>query len=95
MNNLRAEGKSLSDSVKLAGMSRFRAIMLTTLTTFFGLAPLLLEKEVEAQFLKPMAASLALGIVFATFITLFLLPMLYLIVSDIRRGMRRAFGVWK
>ena len=95
VNNLRAEGKSLSDSVKLAGMSRFRAILLTTLTTFFGLAPLLLEKEVEAQFLKPMAASLAFGIVFATFITLFLLPMLYLIVSDIRRGMRRAFGVWK
>lgn len=95
VNNLRAEGKSLSDSVKLAGMGRFRAILLTTLTTFFGLAPLLLEKEVEAQFLKPMAASLAFGIVFATLITLFLLPMLYLIVNDIRGGLRRAFGGWK
>lgn len=89
VNNLRAEGKSLTDSVKLAGVSRFRAILLTTLTTFFGLAPLLLEKEVEAQFLKPMAASLAFGIVFATFITLFLLPMLYLIVHDLRAGLRR------
>ncbi len=88
VNNLRADGKSLADSLKLAGVSRFRAILLTTLTTFFGLAPLLLEKEVEAQFLKPMAASLAFGIVFATFITLFLLPMLYLVVHDLRRWFR-------
>ena len=92
VSNLREEGKTLADSVKLAGVNRFRAILLTTLTTFFGLAPLLLEKEVEAQFLKPMAASLAFGIIFATFITLFLLPMIYLIVDDMRKGTRAYFG---
>ena len=95
VNNLRGEGRSLADSVKMAGARRFRAILLTTLTTFFGLAPLLMETEVEAQFLKPMAASLAFGIVFATFITLFLLPMLYLIVNDLRSAMRAYFGKWK
>lgn len=95
VNNLRGEGRSLSDSVKMAGARRFRAILLTTLTTFFGLAPLLIEKEVEAQFLKPMAASLAFGIVFATFITLFLLPLLYLIVNDLRSGMRAYLGKGK
>jgi multidrug efflux pump subunit AcrB len=95
VNNLRGEGRSLADSVKMAGARRFRAILLTTLTTCFGLAPLLIEKEVEAQFLKPMAASLAFGIVFATFITLFLLPTLYLIMEDMRKGMRAYLGKGK
>ncbi len=92
VTNLREEGKSLIEAVRLAVVSRFRAILLTTLTTFFGLAPLLLEKEVEAQFLKPMAASLAFGVLFATFITLFLLPMLYLIVDDVRKSYGRYFA---
>jgi multidrug efflux pump subunit AcrB len=95
VNDLRAEGKSLGEAVRLAGVNRFRAILLTSLTTFFGLAPLLLEKEVEAQFLKPMAASLAFGVAFATLITLFLLPMLYLIVDDIRKMFRAYLGLGK
>jgi len=93
VNDLQDEGKSLEEAVSLAGENRFRAILLTSLTTFFGLAPLLLETEVQAQFLKPMAASLAFGIVFATGITLFLLPMLFLIVNDLRKGFRRYFGL--
>ncbi len=93
INDERKKGVGLKEACREAGAARFRAIMLTTLTTFFGLAPLLLEKEVQAQFLKPMAASLAFGIVFATLITLFLLPMLLLIFRDIRNAFRMAFGL--
>ncbi|MBK1791773.1 efflux RND transporter permease subunit [Persicirhabdus sediminis] len=72
------------DSIVQAGGERFRAIMLTSITTFVGLAPLLLETAVQAQFLKPMAVSLGFGVLFATLITLYLLPMLLLIGRDIR-----------
>lgn len=89
INDLKAEGMPLKRALLTAGPSRFRAILLTSLTTFFGLAPLLLEKEVQAQFLKPMAASLAFGIAFATVITLLLLPSLLMILRDIRRGIQR------
>ncbi len=95
VNDLQDEGKSLDEAVGMAGVDRFRAILLTSLTTFFGLAPLLLEKEVQAQFLKPMAASLAFGIVFATVITLFLLPVLFIIINDVRKGFRRYLGLEK
>lgn len=67
-----------------AGSSRFRAILLTSLTTFFGLAPMLLERSAQAQEIVPMAVSLAFGIVFATVITLLLVPSLYLILMDFR-----------
>ncbi|MEQ9394959.1 efflux RND transporter permease subunit [Haliea sp.] len=67
-----------------AGSSRFRAILLTSLTTFFGLAPMLLERSAQAQEIVPMAVSLAFGIVFATVITLLLVPSLYLILLDLR-----------
>ena len=66
----------------LSGKKRFRPILLTTLTTFFGLLPLLMEKSVQAQFLIPMALSLAVGIVVATAITLILIPTLYTILED-------------
>ncbi|MGJ8695646.1 MAG: efflux RND transporter permease subunit [Verrucomicrobiaceae bacterium] len=93
INELRkSQGLTLNQACRRAGADRFRAILLTSLTTFFGLAPLLLEKEVQAQFLKPMAASLAFGILFATIITLFLLPILLLIFRDIRNATRRYLG---
>lgn len=85
LNDLRSEGIETEEACRRAGANRFRAILLTSLTTFFGLAPLLLEKEVQAQFLKPMAASLAFGILFATVITLFLLPALIMILQDLRQ----------
>lgn len=94
VTHLRKQGHSLPESVRLAVKNRFRAVILTTLTTFFGLAPLLLEKEVEAQFLKPMAASLAFGVLFATFITLFLLPILYLIIDDFRKMSGKIRELW-
>jgi len=92
INDLRESGSNLVDACRLAGAHRFRAILLTSLTTFFGLAPLLLEKEVQAQFLKPMAASLAFGILFATIITLLLLPVLIVICRDLRNVFRRYLG---
>ena len=66
-----------------AGARRFRAILLTSLTTFLGLAPMLLEQSAQAKFMIPMALSLACGIVFATVITLLLVPCLYLILDDL------------
>ena len=67
------------DAVLTAGAARFRPVMLTSLTTFFGLLPLLFEKETQAQFLIPMAISLGFGIIFTTFVTLLLVPVNYLI----------------
>ncbi len=78
------QGKSLADSVAEAGQRRFRPILLTSLTTFFGLMPMILETSVQAQFLVPMAISLAFGILFATSITLLLIPSLYLVLEDVR-----------
>lgn len=72
-----------------AGCQRFRAIMLTSLTTFLGLAPMLLEQSAQAQFMIPMAISLAFGIVFATVITLLLVPSLYMILDDLSRLTQR------
>ena len=72
--NLR-NGMKFDDAIFEAGKSRFRAIFLTSITTIAGLAPLLLEKSRQAQFLKPMAISIAYGIGFATVLTLLLLPL--------------------
>jgi multidrug efflux pump subunit AcrB len=68
-----------------AGARRFRAVLLTSLTTFAGLIPLLFEESTQAQFLIPMAVSLGFGIIFATLITLFIVPMNYLILDDLKR----------
>ncbi|MGB1936300.1 MAG: efflux RND transporter permease subunit [Akkermansiaceae bacterium] len=93
INDLRQEGISLVDACRRAGGDRFRAILLTSLTTFLGLAPLLLETEVQAQFLKPMAASLAFGILFATLITLVLLPALMVIGKEIKDKLRDVYDI--
>jgi multidrug efflux pump subunit AcrB len=85
VNRARSEGRSALDAAVHAGGARFRAILLTSLTTFAGLTPLMLEKSVQAQFLVPMAVSLAFGVLFATFITLVLVPCLYLGLEDVRK----------
>lgn len=84
VNRARREGYSLIDSVVSSGTQRFRAIVLTSLTTFMGLLPILFERSLQAQFIIPMATSLAFGILFATVITLVLVPALYLILADIK-----------
>ena len=70
------QGRSFDDALVASGQSRFRAIVLTSLTTVAGLAPLLLERSRQAQFLKPMAISIAYGITIATILTLVMLPLL-------------------
>ena len=85
-------GPSLETAVERAGVVRFRPVMLTSLTTFIGLAPLLLERSTTAQFLIPMAISLGFGILFATFITLILVPTNILVANDFGKRMRRFVG---
>ncbi|MBN2069410.1 MAG: efflux RND transporter permease subunit [Opitutales bacterium] len=91
VNNREAEGLSKHDAVMAAGPARFRAILLTSLTTFFGLVPMILERSMQAQFLKPMAVSLAFGIVFSTIITLVLIPALYIILEDFSKIKKTIF----
>jgi multidrug efflux pump subunit AcrB len=81
INRYRKEGFSIHNAVLEAGPRRFRPIFMTSLTTFAGLTPLLFEKSIQAKFIIPMAVSLAFGVVFATVITLFLVPILYLILE--------------
>jgi multidrug efflux pump subunit AcrB len=90
INELRKMGVPLHDAVNQAGSRRFRPIMLTSLTTFFGLMPLILEPSVQARFLIPMAVSLGFGVMFCTFTTLLLVPAFYTIVEDMKSGWLRA-----
>ena len=90
-NVRRRKGHSAYDSVIESGASRFRPILLTSLTTFAGLMPLIFERSIQAQFLIPMAVSLAFGILFATFITLYLIPCAYLATEDVVNFFRRLF----
>ncbi len=85
INKKRAEGMKLFDAVNTAGAARFRPVLLTSLTTFVGLLPLIFEKSTQAQFLIPMAVSLGFGIMFATFVTLFLIPVLYLSMAKMAK----------
>jgi predicted RND superfamily exporter protein len=84
----RALGDCIDQAVKNAGQARFRAIMLTSVTTFFGLLPMIMERSIQAQFLIPMSVSLAFGILFATVITLFLIPVLLMVGADVKRWVK-------
>ena len=92
INHHRREGLSTKRAVLEAGVARFRPILLTSLTTAAGVTPLMLEKSVQAQFLIPMAVALAFGVLFATFITLALVPAIYLILEDIKSVGRWLIG---
>jgi multidrug efflux pump subunit AcrB len=90
-NRERMSGKNALEAVISAGVRRFRPIMLTTLTTFGGLAPMIFEQSRQARFMVPMAISLGYGILFATGITLLIVPSLYLMVEDAARLKRSVF----
>lgn len=90
-NERRREGYPPLQAIQWAGKRRFRPILLTSLTTFFGLMPMILETSVQARFLIPMAISLAFGVLFSTFIILLLVPSLYLLVEDVDRIVRRVY----
>ncbi|NIA13068.1 MAG: MMPL family transporter [Nitrospiraceae bacterium] len=85
LNRLLRDGVPFFDALVRAGKRRFRAIILTTATTMGGLGGIILERDLQAQFLKPMAISLAAGIAFATVLTLLLLPSLLAVLNDLRR----------
>jgi multidrug efflux pump subunit AcrB len=89
--NLRI-GQKFFDSVYNAGVSRLRPILLTTLTTSIGLAPIMIEKSRQAQFLIPMAVSVAFGLLFGTFILLLILPAGLLVLNRVRMGLARFTG---
>jgi multidrug efflux pump subunit AcrB len=84
INRNRRHGDDIMVAVRQAGVARFRPILLTSLTTFAGLSPLLMERSMQARFLIPMAVSLAFGVLFATVITLVLVPAGYAVVEDIK-----------
>ena len=83
-NRIRRQGIDAQKAITSAAALRFRAIILTSLTTFAGLSPMLLERSLQAQFLIPMAISLGFGVLFATGITLLLVPSLYMILEDVQ-----------
>jgi len=87
VHRLRDQGMDGAQALIEAGTRRFRPILLTSLTTFVGLMPLLMEKSLQAQWLIPIGISLAFGVLFALFVTLFFVPALYGIGADIGRGM--------
>nr|VFJ64386.1 MAG: Multidrug efflux pump subunit AcrB [Candidatus Kentron sp. FW] len=84
INQKRSEGLSAAKAARIAGMARFRPILLTSLTTFAGLIPLIFGNDIQAQHLLPMAVSLGIGILFSTPLTLFLTPIVYTILDDLR-----------
>jgi len=84
-NKFMLQGEKPLEAALKAGQSRFRAVILTSLTTFFGLVPIISEKSLQAQFLIPMAISLGFGVLLATFITLLLIPCAYVIRFDLKR----------
>ena len=92
INRKRGLHMDITTAVREAGVNRFRAILLTSLTTFVGLVPLMTSRSFDAAFMVPMAVSLAFGVLFATFITLMLVPTAYLILDDLQRAMRKLFG---
>lgn len=90
VNRQRAAGHNLLEAAWEAGAARFRPILLTSMTTFAGLTPMLLATDLQARFLIPMAISLSFGILFATAITLVLVPCVYLMINDLKRAVKRA-----
>ncbi len=94
INQLRDQGLSVMESLLQGGQDRFRPIILTSLTTFIGLLPIMSETSVQAQFLIPMVISLAFGVLFATAVTLVLVPALYLFGEQFQdRFLRRGRGL--
>ena len=87
MNQLRAEGARMEEAVRDAPLARFRPILLTSITTFAGLTPMMMERSMSAQFMIPMAISIGFGVIFASFITLFLVPCICLAVEDAKMWM--------
>jgi multidrug efflux pump subunit AcrB len=85
------EGHDWRSAVLEAGPQRFRAVILTSVTTFLGLLPIQVETSIQSEFVKPMAISIAFGVLFATFVTLILVPVIYFVSKDLTE---RAKAAW-
>jgi multidrug efflux pump subunit AcrB len=94
VNTSRKSGVPIKEAVLNAGCRRFRAIMLTSLTTFIGLVPIMAETSMQAQMVIPMAVSLAFGVLFATVVTLCLIPCLYIAIEDGKDMMRKLINIY-
>ncbi len=92
INQQREDGVPMEEAVVNAGVRRFRAILLVAMTTFVGLVPIVMEKSLQAQLIIPMAVSLGFGSLFATVITLFLIPVIYVMAWRAKQRVRRRFG---
>ncbi len=92
ISGLRDKGYDVIQAIEISAEERFRPIFLTSFTTFIGLVPLMLENSVQAQFLTPAVVSLAFGVLFATFVTLILVPVLYILMSRIRDRIYNILG---
>ncbi|MDA9064603.1 efflux RND transporter permease subunit, partial [Pseudomonadales bacterium] len=84
VGRLRQQGQNALEAVVTAGVARFRPILLTSVTTFVGLMPIMAERSTDAQFLKPAVLSLAFGVLFALFVSLLMVPALYCVGDDLR-----------
>lgn len=91
INRAKQKTDNIREAAIEAGCYRFRAIILTSLTTFVGLIPIIMEKSLQAQIVIPMATSLAFGILFSTLVTLILVPILYVILDDIKKSLAKVF----
>jgi multidrug efflux pump subunit AcrB len=92
INQVREEQSDIARAVIEAAVSRFRPILLTSFTTFAGLLPIMAERSSQSEYLKPMTLSLGFGVFFASFVTLIMVPCLYLVVEDVRARFRRWRG---
>jgi multidrug efflux pump subunit AcrB len=92
INQVREEQPDIAKAVIHAAVSRFRPILLTSFTTFVGLLPIMSERSAQSEYLKPMTLSLGFGVAFASFVTLILVPCLYLIVEDVRAWIQHKRG---
>jgi multidrug efflux pump subunit AcrB len=95
INRRRAAGDSLYKAVVDSGARRFRPILLTSLTTFAGLLPLILDDSTENAMLVPMAVSLGFGLLFATVITLYLIPTSYLVMEEMIAALKRGWAWYR
>ncbi|GAA5215767.1 efflux RND transporter permease subunit [Corallincola platygyrae] len=95
VNQARRAGMSVKQAVIEAGCARFRAITLTSITTFAGVVPIMFETSLQARFVIPMAVALGFAVIFATIITLLLVPCMYLMLQDIGNLFRKLFGLYR
>jgi multidrug efflux pump subunit AcrB len=89
VNQMRAKGHTIKEAVIEAGCARFRAITLTSITTFVGVLPIMFETSLQARFVIPMAVALGFSVLFATLVTLILVPCMYVMLQDMAKGFKR------